>query len=261
MTANPALDSVSPLPAASHPAPWHPDALEKIADILNTFTAQCVLGPLASGPERLRLVDPMAGGGSIYRLTDDAMLNDPRWEIVAGEIEPDFARADGRVMHGGAIGTLAIERCAYGRPAAIVFSPPFGNRMADTYEPPETDDSVRHTYTVALGHKPDPDSAAGARWGPRYRGLMAQIYDEVVHTAGNDTIVIVEMADHIKDGQRIAASQYTRWALQLLGLQFVRTLVWRTRPVRYATSEIRVDDDLHIFLGRIAAPSAGRDIY
>ena len=246
--------------AAVHPAPWHRDALARIAEILNSFARHHVLGQLGGGPDRLRLIDPMAGGGGIFALTDHAMLHDPRWEIAAGEIENDFAKADRRVDRTDAVTALSFET-RHGPPAAIVLSPPFGNRMADTYLPPESDDSIRLTYAVALGHAPDPGSAAGLRFGPAYRGLMAQIYAAVVHAAGPDTIVIVEIADHVRDGRRVAVADWTRWTIQMLGLRWDRTETWRWRRVRFDTSGIEVRDDLLVFRGGRRHNVSGDYIY
>lgn len=227
-----------------HPAEWHDDALQVIARLLNRHAQHHTL---PSRYEQLHLLDPMAGKGKILDLGDGAWLHDPRWRLHASELEPEWCAADHRIRRAEASDELA--RCARWPLTAIVYSPPFGNRMADTYLPPPTDTSVRHTYTVALGRPPTPGSAAALYWGGEYRGAMWKIYRSTAEAAGDSTLVIVEIADHVEDGRLVNVTDWTRWALQQAGLRWIGDEIWRTRPVRYDQSSHRVHDRLLCFRG------------
>lgn len=228
------------------PVPWQPEALREIARMLNGHAREALLGPIG-GPAELALLDPMAGGGSILKLVDDHLLHDVRWVLYPSELEPEWAGNDSRVAVSKAVEQLLGWSDLHEPPAAIVFSPPFGNRMADTYEPRETDKSDRFTYTIALGHPPSDGSAAALTWGPAYRGAMAQIYNAVARCAGQHTLVIVEISDCQIDGEPARVPEWTRWALQHAGLVYRNTISWRERPLRYTGGA--VTDDLLVFHG------------
>ena len=228
------------------PVPWQPAALREVARLLNEHAREVLLGPIG-GPTELALLEPMAGGGSILTLVDDHMLHDPRWALYPSELEPEWANNDPRVAAAEASSHLLDWAVRGQAPAAIVFSPPFGNRMADTYEPPETDTSVRFTYTISLGRPPTVGSAASLPWGPAYRGAMAKIYNAVARCSGPNTLVIVEISDCQVDGEAAGVPEWTRWALQHAGLRYRQTVSWRERPLRYTGGE--VSDDLLVFCG------------
>ena len=227
---------------ADHPCPWSPEALREVAHVINDLTTGTF-----GGPPSLHLVDPMAGGGSIYRLVDEAMLTDPRWTITATEIEPAFAAHDPRVAVEDA--TIALRRTGRGQraPDAIVTSPPYGNRMADTYIPPASDTSTRFTYAVSLGQPPVDGSAAALGWGPAYRGAMAEIYAAIASAAAPDTIVIIDMADHLRDGVVEPVTDWTSRHLQAIGLRQIQRLPYRTRPIRY--HGVAIADSLLVYRG------------
>ena len=236
----------TPRSTAVHPCPWPTEALREIAHVINDLTT----GPFG-GPPSLHLVDPMAGSGSIYRLVDEAMLTDPRWTITATEIEPAFAACDPRVAVEDA--TIALRRTGRGQraPDAIVTSPPYGNRMADAYIPPASDTSTRFTYAVSLGQVPVDGSAAALGWGPAYRGAMAAIYAAIASAASPDTIVIIDMADHVCDGVVESVTDWTSRHLQAIGLRQIQRLAYRTRRIRY--HGLPVADSLLVYRGRRSA--------
>src|SRR5690242_14671965 len=137
-------------------------------EILGVLTN--VLADESERQDRLiMLLDPFAGTGRIHELDDDKFIH--TWGV---ELEPEWANMHGRTIIGDAtklvFGTEIFD--------AIVTSPCYGNRMADTYD--GRDGSKRHTYRIALGRPTSEGSAASMQWGPQYRELHEKAIDEMI---------------------------------------------------------------------------------
>jgi len=100
-----------PAPPRPHPATYSDGVTVVIAELLRRFV-----------PTGSLVVDPFAGTGGIH-------VHAPEWDTRGVELEPEWANQHPRTVVGDA---LALPWGAH-EVQAIVTSPCYGNRMADTY--------------------------------------------------------------------------------------------------------------------------------
>lgn len=182
-----------------HPAKWSPAVLDAISEVFAKQTwdgvphgVPAVLDPFA-GPDLDRLADALPGIG-----------------LYGVELEPEWAAASERCQVGDA---LALE---WGGSTfhALVTSPTYGNRMADCHE--ARDDSTRITYRHKLRRMPSEGSSAVLQWGPTYRRFHERAWAEALRVLEGNALVVVNVANHIRDGieQRVVEFHMNAW-LQL----------------------------------------------
>lgn len=172
-----------------------------------------------------RVLDPLAGSGKIGKLKGWRQLN---LTIVCNELEREWAINDqvddwnfGDAAHMDWAGDEAFD--------AVITSPTYGNRMADTY----TDATKRITYTAGLGRRLHPANTGSLQWGAAYREKHVEIYRECVRVLKTGGLFIVNISDHIRDGRVIPVSTWHRDALLSLGLELLDTQEIATPRVRY----------------------------
>ena len=115
-----------------HPAKFSAPILVAIAEELDRFR-----------PPNLSVLDPFAGVGGVHALEAAGFAT---WGV---ELEPEWARAHERTQVGDATHLPPAWSNEWGD---IVTSPPYGNRMADSYAG-DAKGSRRHTYRIALGRE------------------------------------------------------------------------------------------------------------
>ena len=158
---------------------------------------------LAKGSKRI--LDPFAGTGKIFALQE--MLPDA--EIRAIEIEPEWAALDPRIEIGDAL-ELPFPDNFFD---AIITSPCYGNRMADTL----LDGYKRITYTSCIGRKLHPHNAGSLQWGKKYRDFHWRAWEEAKRVLQNGGIFILNIKDHIRAGEQQMVTDWHIDALQALG--------------------------------------------
>ena len=176
----------------------------------------------------IKVLDPMAGVGTIHRL---AFLQGV--ETVGLEIEPEWA-----VQHPATIEGDATEMPFPSSSFDIVaFSPPYGNRMADQFV--SKDNTRRITYYHFLGRRLHENSAAGMQWGDDYRKTMQKILIESKRVTSN--LVIINVSDFVRSASTVPV---VRWYVDtMLGLRFkvIRDTSIETQRMRYgANGKLRV---------------------
>jgi len=84
---------------------------------------------------------------------------------------------------------------------AICTSPTYGNRMADSHN--AKDASKRITYTHMIGHKLSEGNTGGMQWGEKYRNKHSDCYKEFNRILKNGGLCIVNISNHIRNGEEI----------------------------------------------------------
>lgn len=214
-----------------HPAKWSAPILTVIGEALRSDL-------FASPPARL--LDPFAGRG-----LGDLRATYPEGEWVGVELEPEWAaQADGTIT--GDATRLPADWS--GTFCAVVTSPCYGNRMADTYD--GRDGSRRMTYRTAIGRPLTDRSTAGVQWGSEYRALHRLAWAEAHRVLRPDGLLVVNVSNHVRGGVEQHVMEWHVDALAALGFRLERLLPIRTR--RYgdgANRDARVDAE-HLIVTR-----------
>lgn len=155
-----------------------------------------------------RVLDPFGGTGRIFRLNQWL----PELEIEALEIEPEWAALNPRTTVGNA---LALP-WADGWFDAVCTSPVYGNRMADTTLPEDTT-YQRRQYAFQLGRKLHADNAGQLEWGDAYRAFHASAWAEARSVLCPGGLFVLNIKDHIRDGERQYVTDWHIAALEALG--------------------------------------------
>lgn len=200
--------------APNHPAKYSPGIIDQLTAVLVTHLPPAPLFPP-------KVLDPFAGTGRIHQLRGRG------YETTGIEIEPEWAATSPWTMVGDAT-RLPFDPQSFD---AVVTSPCYGNRMADTYAGDRdrciscagtgcldidyTADiagpcrecsgtglrpSKRYTYRIALGHDLAPGSAGGLQWGHEYRQLHLLAWGEARRVIVDNGLLVLNISDHIRNG-------------------------------------------------------------
>lgn len=219
--------------------------------------------PLPSDRRPLRVLDPFAGVGTIHDL-------DSLWARTWGvEIEMEWASlTPGNIVADSTRMPFRDEMFDI-----IITSPCYGNRMADKYDGKGLcqlchgwggidgqdcarckgtgrDKSTRRTYRIALDRMPTNGSAAMLQWGEKYRDLHRQAWQECHRVLARNGLMIVNVSDHIRKGERQPVVSWHVKALNRAGFAIQSIYPVETRRYRFgANQEARVDAE-HIIVAR-----------
>lgn len=174
----------------SHPARYSAGMVETFDRLL------CEVG-LTEG----RVLDPFAGTGLIHGLTDIAA----EWTTVGIEIEPEWAGLHERTQVGSAL-ALPFDDDTFD---AVVTSPTYGNRLADSHN--ASDPETRRSYTHDLGRELSEGSSGAMQWGHEYREFHIRAWREVYRVLNRGGIFLLNIKDHIRSGVR---QEVSAWHLE-----------------------------------------------
>lgn len=220
------VTAVAPVP---HPAKFTPAVLECIKDLLRMVS-----------PGWARIIDPFYGTGRL----GVALADDQRFFVCGTEIEHEWAVQGPNAVRGNALqlpfadGTFdgAVTSCTY------------ANRMADSHD--AKDGSKRLTYRHQLGRKLHEDNSGQMQWGERYKLFHRQAWAELHRVIRPGGFFILNVADHIRGGERIGVSAWHREAVETTRFSWEMTEWVDTPKMGFgANAKARVPgEDVHLFL-------------
>lgn len=198
-----ALEGVEVL--TKHPAKWSDPLLTHIERLLADNV-----------PRGGIVLDPFGGTGKLGRISGG------RWRVVSCDLEREWLTQGRRNDCSGLVLCDATAApFASGSIDAIVTSPAYGNRMADSYLPDgsKPSDATRNTYPIALGRDLHPGSGAGLHWGDEYRAMHAKCVKEWARVLKRGGLLVVNMKDHVRDGKMQYVSMWWDSEVSLCGDQ------------------------------------------
>ncbi len=181
----------------THPAKFTKEQLFHIYNHLPEFT------------DEISVFDPFAGVGTISALNE----HDRNVFVTGMEIEPEWADQSPVVITGDSLAYMAWTRQRYD---AIVTSPAYGNRLADSYD--GRDGSKRNTYRIALGRPLDEQNGARFQFSEEYKDFHMDAIEGMVRVTKPGGRVIVVVKNFIRDGEVVDVVNWWREALAYMGL-------------------------------------------
>ena len=185
----------------THPAKFTGEQLFHVWDHLPGYT------------KKLTVFDPFAGVGTVSALHE----HDRNITVTGMEIEPEWADQSPIVTTGDSLEYMATTRKRYD---AVVTSPAYGNRMADSYD--GRDGSDRNTYRIALGRELDEENGARFHFtehiSDEYKDFHAEAIEGMVRITRKGGRVIVVVKNFIRDGEVVDVVGWWRGELRRAGL-------------------------------------------
>jgi len=205
-------------PGARHPAKYNDRLLPYFELFLRAYPT---------------ILDPFAGTGKIFNIRVSGRIYgvelEPEWAIQA-PVKPNC-----QMIIGSAINLPFSDNSI----ASVGTSPTYGNRMADKHN--ARDNSVRNTYTHAIGRQLHPENTGQLQWGDKYRELHEKAWAEVYRVLEPSGIMVLNIADHIRKGVRIPVSKWHVTTLAKIGILPVYSIEIPTPGNRFGeNSNLRV---------------------
>jgi hypothetical protein len=220
----------------SHPARYSSELIDLFRQLLAEY-----------GLPGDNILDPFAGTGRIHDLQADG------WETVGIELEPEWANLHPDTRIGDAC-ALPFDSETFG---AIVTSPTYGNRLADSHN--ASDPERRRSYTHDLGRPLSEENSgdlhwrttppgAGAMGSYDYRNFHAIAWAEAIRVLSPGGLFVLNCCDHVRDGMVQPVTAWHCWALGCLGLEYVESRSVETRKLRQgANGNLREQEQIHVF--------------
>lgn len=169
-----------------------------------------------------RIIDPFGGTGKVF------LLN--RWypdmDIYAIEIEREWARMS-KAITGNAL-YLPFADCAFD---GICTSPTYGNRLSD-YTLPYSKGG-RFSYVDSIGRRLHSDNSGNWQWGEKYRNFHLQVWSEAARVLRERGVFVLNIKDHIRDGQVRPVTEWHIGTILSLGFEIVDHVKINTPSIRY----------------------------
>jgi SAM-dependent methyltransferase len=182
----------------SHPARYSAAILERFEQVINQVCN--VAAPT------VRVLDPFAGTGKIHELPFDT---------TGVELEPEWGKL---VPEGNIIGDAADMPFDDATFDVVATSPTYGNRLADHHA--AADPHLRRSYTHDLGRRLTEGNTGELAWGPKYEEAHRIIWAEVRRVLKPGGWFLLNIKDHIRNGEQQAVSHWHTAALVELGFTF-----------------------------------------
>lgn len=214
-----------------HPARFNDDILNAIEPWLDPY---------------MMILDPFAGVGGITKLREAKPLI-----FLCIELEPEWADQIPLQAHDSACSTTVFTGDCLGimahmlgniRVDAIVTSPAYGNRMADSHTPSPADTSRRNTYTHVLGRKLSRNNSGAMQWGKAYQLFHKKAWRVATELVRPGGLFVLNCKDHVRGGEIMRVTDWHTQTLmgfgwELEGVQKIETPGMRDG----ANSDVRVD--------------------
>jgi hypothetical protein len=208
-----------------HPATYTKAFIPKFAELLY---------------ECRNVLDPCAGTGKIAMIKDYGYTG----RVVCNEIEPEWVKDSIYKVDEWHIGDAADMNWAPdGSFEAICTSPTYGNRMADHFN--AKDNSRRITYKHYLGRDLHNVNTGKMQWGNEYKSKHIAIYKECVRVLNFNGLFILNISDHIRNGEIIPVSDWHKVSLLNLGLTLIDGIQLKTPRMNFgANRQLRVQNEI-----------------
>lgn len=214
----------------SHPARYSAELLPILAELLRSTVGAGSM-----------VLDPFAGTGRIHDLH-------PEFDTYGIELEPEWAGMHERTQVGDAR-VLPFDVASID---AIVTSPTYGNRLADSHQ--ASDPERRRSYTHDLGRDLTTGNSGGMHWrngaagSTEYRALHWPAWIEAYRVLRPGGVFILNMKDHWRGGILQPVTSWHTWALGSIGLEYVDSMGVPTRDLRQgANGAMRQQETVHLF--------------
>lgn len=210
-----------------HPAPFPAKLIDRIRPLLHRHGDPALADA--------RLLDPFAGVGAVTELG-------ATWDYHGCEIEPEWARQAERKGMSVHVGTAEKMPWPDEYFSAIVTSPAYGNRLADSYAPDLSDPKhgKRRSYRIFLGRELTAGSGASEHWGEQYRHIHQAVWRKCTRVLAPGGMFILNCKDHVRDGH---VMRVTEWHVRtLIGLGLV--------PVEAVSVKLRGDQNTNSMRSR-----------
>lgn len=242
----------------AHPAKWSQAVLDAIGDVCFELL-----------PDDARIFDPFAGVG-VPRLAE--AIGQP---VTGIELEPEWAAEGGDTTIVGDALALPFDPASMD---AMISSPAYGNRMADSHDAKDrckacrggyvedrrTPDSVvvgackacggtgfskRNTYKHTLGRDPSPGSSTTLQWGDRYRDFHERAWREAARVLKPGGLVVLNASNHIRAGKEKHVAEWHLNCWLMLGARVHHIRRVPTPRLGFGQNgDARVDGELVIVL-------------
>jgi hypothetical protein len=250
---------------AAHPAKYSKGFTEIFRDILSLHLK------LPWKYDTPLVLDPFAGVGGVHELR-------PQYATFGVEIEEEWASASPYTFCADST-SLPIHWTEMFQ--AVVTSPTYGNRMADHHKRgdctqcngagnlvievtqigditnqfvvnkcPKCDgtgkeSSKRNTYTHVLGRDLHPNNTGGKQFtDDSYKDLHLQVYKECRRVLEPGGLMVVNVSDHIRKGQRVPVVQWHKETLSDLRFRFLKDQLVNTQRFGFGENrEQRVETE------------------
>jgi len=213
----------------AHPAVFSEPILPVLASLLES--------------QHSTILDPFAGIGRIHDLRK---LADWPLETVGIELEKEWADLHTDTHVGNAL-ELPFSDGVFD---AVVTSPTYGNRLADSHN--ARDGSVRRSYTHDLGRQLSEENSGAMQWGDKYRDFHRKAWMEAKRVLRSDGRLVINISDHIRQGKRQHVSSWHAETLLNIGFALVdsaRVVTPRLRLGAHASA--RVDSELVLAFDKV----------
>ena len=182
----------------SHPARYSAAILERFEKVINQVCNVTA--------DRVKVLDPFAGTGRIHELPFDT---------TGVELEPEWGQlvAEGNII--GDAADMPFDDHAFD---VVATSPTYGNRLADHHD--AADAHLRRSYTHDLGRSLTDGNTGEMQWGALYQAAHVDIWTEVRRVMKPYGWLLLNIKDHIRNGEQQPVSHWHTAALVELGFTF-----------------------------------------
>lgn len=190
-----------------------------------------------------KIIDTMCGTGKICKVVEFGYLG----EIYCNDLEAEWFDSKYRDAC-VAFTSNDARKLPFndGFFDAIVTSPTYGNRMADSHN--AKDESIRNTYTHKLGRKLTQGNTGNMQFGEKYLRTHLEIWQEAHRILCDDGLLIVNLKNHIRKGIEVDVCDKQKKIIMEAGFTFCDDIIIPVKSNRMgANADKRVKYE-HIFV-------------